>query len=63
MDSLKDAVVIHRHNQLRTAERHVAMSGDNPRKAYGRIDFRVTPLAGGRATAGPSGHVGLESKA
>jgi len=64
MDGVKDlAAVIGLHNQLRTAERHVDTPVDDARKAYGRIHYRVTPLAGGRATSVTSGRVELESRA
>jgi hypothetical protein len=61
MDGVKDlAAVSGLHNQLRTAK---SVLVDDAHKTYGRIDYRVTPLAGGRATLVTSGRVDLESRA
>ncbi len=65
MDSVKDlAAVIGLQGRLRTAEGlRVDVLVDDARKAYGRIDYRVSPLAGEGCAWVASDRVELESKA
>jgi hypothetical protein len=65
MDSVKDLVaVIGLHGWLRTAEGlGVNVTVDDARKAYGRIDYRVSPLAGEGCMRVASARVELESRA
>ena len=65
MKSVKDlAAVIGLQGQLRTAEgSRVDVGVGDARKAYPRIDYRITPLAGEGAAGVTSRRAELESKA
>ena len=65
MKSLKEPVrVIDRHGRVRTAEELcIAVLVDDARRAYGRIDYHVSSLAGEGAALVTSHRVELEGNA